>query len=286
MTAVFLSAVLHAVWNYLLRRAGGDTIVAALAIVFEGILLVPVAAFAWHASGGADLLLFIPAVVLAAALALANYAALMAAYRRADMSLVYPVARGGVFLFLPAAGAVVFGERLNGRGWLSLGLIMAGIALLPLPRLDRQSFLDLGRHLRDGATVFALLAAAATAGYTIWDKYAIQRFDTTLYFAGYSILLACWFAGVLARTPRADVRRQANTHRTAILWIGACLAVSYLLVLFALRDGITTQVLAVRQLSIPIGVMLGWRLLREPLALPRALGAAAITAGCLLAAAM
>ena len=51
MTAVFLSAVLHAVWNYLLRRAGGDTIVAALAIAFEGILLVPVAAFAWHASG-------------------------------------------------------------------------------------------------------------------------------------------------------------------------------------------------------------------------------------------
>ena len=286
MAAVMLSAVLHAVWNYLLRRAGGNTIVAALGIVFEGILLVPVAAIAWYASGGVDLVRFFPAIVVAALLALVNYEALMAAYRRADMSLVYPVARGGVFLFLPAAGALVFGERLNGRGWLSLGLIMSGITLLPLPKLDRQSFRDLGRHLRDGAAVFALLAAAATAGYTIWDKYAIQRFDTTLYFAGYSILLAFWFVGVLARAPRLEVRRQASTHRTAILWIGACLAVSYLLVLFALRDGISTQVLAVRQLSIPIGVMLGWRLLREPLTVPRALGAVSITAGCLLAAVM
>jgi drug/metabolite transporter (DMT)-like permease len=286
MAAVMLSAVLHAVWNWLLRRAGGDATVAALGIVFEGILLVPVAAIAWYASGGVDLVRFLPAVLFAALLALANYEALMAAYRRADMSLVYPVARGGVFLFLPAAGALVFGERLNGRGWLSLGLIMGGIALLPLPRLDWPSFRALGRHLRDGATVFALLAAAATAGYTIWDKYAIQRFDTTLYFAGYSILLAVWFAGALARTPRSEVRRQASAHRTAILLIGACLAVSYLLVLFALRDGISTQVLAVRQLSIPIGVVLGWRLLREPLTVPRALGAVAITAGCLLAAAM
>jgi drug/metabolite transporter (DMT)-like permease len=286
MTAVVLSAVLHAVWNWLLRRAGGDATVAAMGIVFEGILLVPVAVIAWYASGGVDLVRFLPAVFVAALLALANYEALMAAYRRADMSLVYPVARGGVFLFLPAAGAVVFGERLNGRGWLSLGLIMGGITLLPLPRLDWKSVRELGRHLRDGATVFALLAAAATAGYTIWDKYAIQRFDTTLYFAAYSILLAIWFAAVLARTPRAEVRRQATAHRTAILWIGACLAVSYLLVLFALRDGISTQVLAVRQLSIPIGVLLGWRLLREPLTLPRALGAGAITAGCLLAAAM
>lgn len=286
MAAVMLSAVLHAVWNYLLRRAGGDTIVAALGIVFEGILLVPVAAIAWYASGGVDLVRFVPAILVAALLALANYEALMAAYRRADMSLVYPVARGGVFLFLPAAGALVFGERLNVRGWVSLGLIMSGITLLPLPRLDRQSFLDLGRHLRDGATVLALLAAAATAGYTIWDKYAIQRFDTTLYFAGYSILLAVWFVGVLARAPRLEVRRQARAHRTAILWIGVCLAVSYLLVLFALRDGISTQVLAVRQLSIPIGVMLGWRLLREPLTVTRALGAVSITAGCLLAAVM
>ena len=62
------------------------------------------------------------------------------------------------------------------------------------------------------------------------------------------------------------------------------IATSYLLVLYALRTGITTQVLAVRQLSIPVGVLLGWRFLHESLAAPRALGAAMITAGCLLAA--
>ena len=54
--------------------------------------------------------------------------------------------------------------------------------------------------------------------------------------------------------------------------------------LVALKDGLSTQVLAVRQLSIPIGVLLGWRLLKESLTPPRVMGSSLITAGCILAA--
>lgn len=284
MAAVILSAVLHALWNYLLRRAGGSTTVAALGIVAEALMLAPVALIVFYSSGGLRWGSFLPAVAVGAALALANYEALMAAYRRGDMSLVYPVARGGVFLFLPLLGFVVFGERLDGRGWLAVLLIVAGIMLLPLARFDRHSLGRMGRHLRERAIVYALLAAASTAGYTIWDKYAIGFLDTFLYFAGYSILLGLWFAGVLARQPRHEVRRQLRLYRLTIPTIGFFIAASYLLVLLALREGISTHVLAVRQLSIPIGVWLGWRFLGESLTRPRAIGSALITAGCALAA--
>lgn len=284
MLAVVLSAALHATWNYLLRRAGGNSTVAALSIVTEAVMLIPLAAVVLYSSGGVPPVQFLPAVTIAAALALGNYAALMAAYRRADMSLVYPVARGGVFVFLPLLGFLVFDERLGGRGWLALALIVTGIMLLPLARLDRQSLRDLWRHLREQAMIFALLAAAATAGYTIWDKYAIGFLDTILYFAGYTILLGLWFGVVLLRTPRLEVRDQLRKHSRSIVMIGFLIGASYLLVLVALRDGMATQVLAVRQLSIPIGVVLGWRLLRESITLPRVLGASLITAGCMLAA--
>jgi drug/metabolite transporter (DMT)-like permease len=284
MAAVILSAVLHAMWNYLLRRAGGSTTVAALSIVAEGLMLVPLAVVGFYSSGGVRWASFLPAVAVGAGLALANYEALMAAYRRADMSLVYPVARGGVFLFLPLLGFVVFGERLNLRGWLAVLLIVVGIMLLPLARFDRTSLGQVGRHLRERAIVYALLAAASTAGYTIWDKYAIGFLDLFMYFAGYSILLALWFVIVLARLPRAQVREQLRQHRLEIPTIGLFIAASYVLVLLALRDGISTQVLAVRQLSIPIGVLLGWRFLRESLTGPRAFGSVLITAGCVLAA--
>jgi len=284
VTAVILSAALHATWNFLLRRAGGSSTVAALSIVAEAALLLPLATAVIISSGGVPIGPFVPAVVVGAALALANYAALMAAYRSADLSLAYPVARGGVFLFLPLLGFLVFGEQLNVRGWLALAMIVSGIMLLPLPRFDRTALGGLARHLRNRAVGFALLAAAATAGYTVWDKYAIGFLDTFLYFAGYTVLLGLWFAVKLVRAFGDEVRLQVRTHLAVIVVTGFLIAASYLLVLIALRDGVSTQVLAVRQLSIPIGVLLGWRLLREILTPPRLIGSTLITAGCVLAA--
>jgi drug/metabolite transporter (DMT)-like permease len=286
VTAVILSAALHAVWNYLLRRAGGNNTVVALSKVAEAVLLFPLALSVLLSSGSVPSELFLPAVVIAAVLALANYAALTAAYRRADLSLVYPVARGGVFLFLPLLGFIVFDERLDARGWLALALIVGGIMFLPLQSFDRSSLGAMRRHLRERFIWYALLAAAATAAYTVWDKYAVGRLDMVLYFYGYTLLLAIWFSVMLARTPPAEVREQVRKHPVSIVMIGLLNAGAYMLVLTALRDEMATQVLAVRQLSIPIGVFLGWRLLREQLTAPRIVGSALITTGCVLAAAI
>jgi drug/metabolite transporter (DMT)-like permease len=286
MTAVILSAALHAIWNFLLRRAGGSNTVVALSKVAEAVLLFPLAAAVFLSSGTLPPSQFIPAIVVAAVLALANYAALAAAYRRADLSLVYPVARGGVFLFLPLLGLIVFGERLEPSGWLALALIVGGITFLPLRAFDRASLGEMRRCVRERFIGFALMAAAATAAYTVWDKYSIARLDLVLYFYGYTLLLAIWFSVMLARTPRAEVQEQLRKHPVSIVMIGLLNAGAYMLVLIALRGETATQVLAVRQLSIPIGVFLGWRLLREQLTPPRVLGSALITTGCILAAAL
>jgi drug/metabolite transporter (DMT)-like permease len=60
-----------------------------------------------------------------------------------------------VFLFLPVLGPLVFAEQLGRTGWIALGLIVVGIALLPLAAFDKASVLDVGRHLRSRAVVIA-----------------------------------------------------------------------------------------------------------------------------------
>lgn len=285
LTAVVASAALHATWNFLLRRAGGGTLVVALSKVAEALLLLPAGIAALIAAGATPMPLYGPLVLVAALLALGNYAALAAAYRRADLSLVYPVARGGTFLFLPFLGFLAFGERQGPSGWAALGLIIAGIALLPLARFDLVAVRMVWRELRSSAMLLALLAALATAGYTAWDKYAVGSLPPFLYFYGYTVLLASWFGVVVARAPRAEVRATWAASPVSIVLIGLLNAGAYLLVLLALREAMPTQVLAVRQLSIPMGVALGWRLLHERLSPPRAIGALLVTAGCALAAA-
>ncbi|HEY5544808.1 MAG TPA: hypothetical protein VIK50_02035 [Gemmatimonadaceae bacterium] len=116
----------------LLRRAGGSNTVAALSIVAEAVLLLPLAAAVLISSGGVPVGRFVPAIVVAAALALANYAALMAAYRRADLSLAYPVARGGVFLFLPLLGWRLLHETLTFPRFIGSSLITGGCVLAAL----------------------------------------------------------------------------------------------------------------------------------------------------------
>src|SRR5262245_34896201 len=101
MLAVVLSALLHPSWNFILRRTGGSNTVAAIGTTAEAVLLLPPALVILYSSGGVPVAQFTFYTFVAAALALANYTALIEAYRRADLSLVYPVARGSVFLFLP-----------------------------------------------------------------------------------------------------------------------------------------------------------------------------------------
>jgi len=57
---------------------------------------------------------------------------------------------------------------------------------------------------------------------------------------------------------------------------------SYLLVLVALRTGTSSYVIALRQLSIAFGVLLGWWLLREQVSAPKRVGVALIVVGCLV----
>lgn len=281
---VLVSAGLHAQWNFLLRRAGGGTLIVALSKIAEAALLLPVFLVMLAAIGPPAPSRYFPAVGIGGLLVLANYLALAAAYRQGDLSLVYPVARGGIFLFLPVLGLLAFDERLGAASWVGLLLILGGTVCLPLESLRRSALRNLGVRLRSGAIGFALLAAFTAAGYTIWDKYAVGFLDAFLYFYGYTALMGVFFGGMIARVPRTEVSEQWLAHRGPIVLIALLNSTAYLLVLLALRTGASTQVLAVRQLSIPIGVLLGWRFLAERLSPSRAVGAILITLGCILAA--
>ena len=76
-----------------------------------------------------------------AILVLINYVALAAAYRRAELSVVYPISRGGMLLFLPPLAFLAIGERLSTLGWTALTLIVAGIAMLQIPSFSLVTLL-------------------------------------------------------------------------------------------------------------------------------------------------
>jgi uncharacterized membrane protein len=282
---VIASTVTHAYWNFLVKRSGGGQLFVGLSKVLEAAVFAPVFVAAVLLGNPVALFRAWPLIVVGAALTLANYLALGRAYEAGDMSIVYPVARGGTLLFLPALGFAVFGERLSTLGCAALVSIIAGIVVLQLPALDRRAVRVLVPRLASGSVAYAMIAALAAAGYAVWDKRAVQTLPPFLYFYAYSALVAAAYGAFLARRYAADaLRAEWRAHRWPILQVGLLNTVTYVLVLFAFRTGASTYVVAVRQLSIAVGAVMAWRFLGETFGAPRRLGVALVVAGCVLVA--
>jgi uncharacterized membrane protein len=213
----------------------------------------------------------------------ANYATLAHAYRHGDLSFVYPIARGAILVFLPLAAWIALGEQLSPRGAAGLGAIVLGIVTLNVDGLNRAARQRLAQALGSRATLFALLSGFIAAAFTIWDKRAVARMEPFAYMYLYTCIVALGYGAWLRlRVPHGEVRRTWQRWWPSIVAIGLMNMSSYLLVLLALRTGVTSYVLGMRQVSIAAGVALGWHFLREPLSGPRVGGVVLILAGCAL----
>lgn len=279
---VVLSAITHASWNFLLKRSGGAQEFIGLSKVVEAVLLVPVlvrsvAIDPYRIIG----VWWLPAV--GAAFVLLNYLLLTAAYRRGDLSLVYPISRGAVLLFLPPIAFITIGERLDALGWTAIALIVVGIAFLQLESLAPAALRAWGRSLCAPATTFALLAAFVAAAYTVWDKEAVQVLEPLVYFAAYTLLVGAAYGLMMRPAARpAALARAWRTCWAAIVAVAVLNSCSYLLALAALRTGKASYVIALRQLSIAFGAALGWWLLGETIPVPRRAGIVLVLGGCVL----
>ena len=268
---VILSAAAHAYWNFLLKRSGGSQEVVGLSKVAEAVLMggLLIAGIGTDPGQlpGAWLL-----PVVGAALVLLNYILLTMAYRHGELSLVYPVSRGAMLVFLPPLAFLTLGERLDATGWIAIALIVAGIGVMQ------------GRALPRGpAMIYALLAALVAAGYTAWDKRAVQLLPPLTYFAAYTVLVGMAYAAVLQQSSSAGAAAAVwRDARPTIVLVALLNSGSYLLALFALQDGKASYVIALRQLSIAGGALLGGWLLHETIPPRRQAGIALVVAGCAL----
>jgi drug/metabolite transporter (DMT)-like permease len=184
----FGSALLHAAWNLRLKSSADPLRLAAIAVPLGTMVLtVPVAAV-WMAAGRPGLPW--PGWALAAVsglVELAYWHALSRAYRRGDVSSVYPVARGSAPVLAAAAGLLVLHERLAPLQVLGVVVLVGGIWLARPPVGSRRALAP------------ALLTGVLIATYTTLDRLGVQLGPFWLYtwavFVATSLWLLPWARG-------------------------------------------------------------------------------------------
>lgn len=289
---VLVSALAHAGWNLFGKKVSPSGAFFWYSTLWGALLTLPVLVY-YHPllrelDSGIWWLVVVTGFFQATYLS-----ALAAAYRHGELSVVYPLARSSPLLIL-LVGTLFLGtaETITAAAVAGIVLIVAGCVVLPM-----QRFRDL--HLanyRNLATLFALLAAASTAGYSIVDDAATERMRDVL--AGIAldgevalvfVVLQAWSALVwlsiglsLQKTERRLLRQLVSNWRSTMA-AGVLILGTYALVVWAMAyaDDVS-YVVAFRQVSIPIGVLLGWYFLAEPLHSPKILGVLTILAGLLL----
>jgi drug/metabolite transporter (DMT)-like permease len=257
------AAVLHAGWNVFLRRSDDIGARTATVLALSLLLFAPAAAATWSVSWAVA-----PYVAASAALEGAYFALLIAAYRRRELSVVYPVARGSAPVLVLLGTALVLGRHVSVGAAAGVCLVAAGVLLV--------------RGVRAGAegVLAALAIGCAIAGYTLVDKDGLRHATPLPYLelvmAPVGLVAVSLVAMRRGITPLWAELRPA-TALTAAASFGA-----YALVLAALRLAPAPDVAAVRETSVILAALLAAVFLRERVGPERLAGAVAVAGGVAL----
>ena len=271
------AAVLHATWNVRLKRAGDPLPVAARATAASALASAPIAGAAWLATGRPGIPAGVWLLVLCSSLGeLAYFVFLSAAYKRGDLSVVYPLARGTAPLLAVLAG-LGLGERLDLAGYLGVACILGGLWTVRRP------------SSAGSATIFAVLTGVTVAAYSAIDRVGVRDISPWLYgwviWMGSAILVSIWVVIRTARTADEGVPIVAPSiadWREALL-MGTMMSVPYLMVLVALSMAPLLIIAPVRESSIVLVTLWSvFRLGEREGARSRVLGAAVVLVGIAL----
>ena len=281
LALVVLAGFIRACWNIAAKKAGGDVRFVAFTSVVLMVFWAPVGLWVgwqqvplWGAIEWA--------LVLASALLHVGYfTVLLRGYRQADLTVVYPLARGSGPLLSSMVAIVFLGEHISALGLVGIFGVVGGVFLIAGgPGLWKAAH-DPQQQARVRTGIFyGLTTGIFIASYTVIDGYAVKVALIAPILVDYmgNLLRLVFLLPSLLRE-RPVVAQMWHLQRKYALIVGILSPVSYVLVLYAMQVAPLSHVAPAREVSMLFAALLGGHLLGEKDRGPRILGAAWIAAG-------
>ena len=282
---VLLGALIHAGWNIAAKKANGDARFTFFSCIIMLVVWSPLCIWlGWNV---------VPTwgikewglMVLSGFVHWVYFYCLLTGYRKSDLTIVYPLARGSGPLLSSSVAVVVFGEQLSSLGVLGIAGVVIGVFLVAGGPALFTSFSkaahDPAKKERVKAGVFwGLLTGALIACYTVLDAYAVKVIAL-------SPILFDYWCNVL-RLPYAAVPVLRNKPEAWRLWklqwkyaaiVAVFSPIAYVCVLYAVLIAPVSHVAPAREVSMLFAALIGGHLLGEGDRWLRVVGAAAIAVG-------
>lgn len=199
---------------------------------------------------------------------------LINALSRGDLSLVFPVMRGGAPILVAIAAFLFLNESLRPIEW--TGLIIATLGVFGFVIKPGKSLSGIAAP--KSALLFAGFTAFAIAGYSVLDARGVRMAETPFTFIVWIILLdgvQMGTAGLVLRGPTLIRDARAIWRYGLVAALGSLLSFGVLLYAMSLTE--VARVSALRESAVVFGALFGWLFLKEGFG-ARRLAFAAITA--------
>lgn len=261
---------MHAGWNAIIKIRLEPLLAVTLINIFAGVIGLPVllwtglpAPESWKWSA------------LSLAVHITYTFTLSEAYRRADMSIVYPIARGGAPLLTAFVSTVILGDSISPLALAGIGVLAAGIVVMTLRPGGGE---DRARE-RSGIG-FALLTAVVICCYTLSDGMGARASGNAIAYSALLFVLNGFVPLPLLYFLRGrDALAPIRGFLVQGFFGGAMGYASYAIAIWAMTVAPIALVAAVRETSVLFGAAIAVMFLKEPLRWTRVVAAGMIVAG-------
>ena len=209
------------------------------------------------------------------------FVCLLTGYRKSDLTVVYPLARGSGPLLSSGVAVVLFGEQLSTLGALGIAGVVCGVFLVAGGPALFKAAQDPARRERVRAGIFwGLITGALIASYTVLDAWVVKVLALSpILFDYFCNLLRMPYAAIPVLRDWPEARRLWARQWPYAAVVGVLSPVGYVCVLYAMQIAPVSHVAPAREVSMLFAALLGGHLLGEGDRWLRVAGAACIAGG-------
>ena len=278
---VLLGALIHAGWNIAAKKANGDARFTFFSCLIMLVVWSPLCIWlGWNVVPTWGMTEW-GLMALSGFVHWVYFYCLLTGYRKSDLTIVYPLARGSGPLLSSSVAVVVFGEQLSSLGVLGIAGVVVGVFLVAGgPALFKAAH-DPAKKERVKAGVFwGLLTGALIACYTVLDAYAVKVIAISpILFDYWCNVLRLPYAAVPVLRDRPEAWRLFKLQWKYAAIVAVFSPIAYVCVLYAVLIAPVSHVAPAREVSMLFAALIGGHLLGEGDRLLRVAGAALIAMG-------
>lgn len=259
---ILASGVIHATWNFFAKRSKDKLTFLYLAKILQSLLYLPLALlilkknpiplYGWYA------------IILSGIIHSFYWIFLSNALTFGDLSLVYPIARSAPAL-IPIPAFFLFKERLTAFGIIGITIVLLGVYFISINSFNLGNLLKRIFLIEDRGVLFSFLTLISVTFYSLTDKFGAKFVHPILYVYFFELisLLILSFVVVFRKRGLTKMKYEWKENKLHIILVGITIILSYSLIILVMRVAPVSYIVAVREVGIIFGVILGIFVLKE-----------------------